>query len=229
MPASALRGRSMDRQGLRTPWSGPIRLSRRNARTGDMPILPKDRDPCLITIRRGGTLTDGHHRLLAEWALHCAEHVLPLFEDHQPDDSRPRDPMAIGRAWIQAGCAWASPTRKHSGPTPQRPGSPIPQSSQTCPRARPLRLPTSPPITWAPRRTPSGLLVPASRPKTLRRPGPGNGGGNGRNSPTESVNWFWTANNAAAPSYGTSSTAEPRSPAAPPSSLRFGTRNSHRV
>ena len=66
-----------------------------------MPILPKERDPRLITIRRGGTLTDKHHHLLAEWALVCAEHVLPLFEEQQPDDSRPRDVIEIGRAWIR--------------------------------------------------------------------------------------------------------------------------------
>lgn len=63
-------------------------------------ILPKQRDPRLITIRRGGTLTDEHHRLLAEWAVLCAEHVLPLFEDRQPDDSRPRYAIDAGRAWI---------------------------------------------------------------------------------------------------------------------------------
>ncbi len=40
-----------------------------NGRTGSVPILPKERDPRLITIRRGGTLTDEHHRLLADWAL----------------------------------------------------------------------------------------------------------------------------------------------------------------
>ncbi len=66
-----------------------------------MPILPKERDPRLITIRRGGTLTDEHHRLLAGWALLCAEHVLRLFEDHQPGDSRPRDAIGAGRAWIR--------------------------------------------------------------------------------------------------------------------------------
>lgn len=66
-----------------------------------MPILPKDRDPRLITIRRGGTLTDERHRMLADWALLCAEHVLPLFEDHQPGDSRPREAIDIGRAWIR--------------------------------------------------------------------------------------------------------------------------------
>ena len=66
-----------------------------------MPILPKVRDPRLITIRRGGTLTDDHHRLLAEWALVCAEHVLPLFEQEQPDDPRPRAAIDLGRAWIR--------------------------------------------------------------------------------------------------------------------------------
>jgi hypothetical protein len=35
-------------------------------------ILPKDRDPRFITIRRGGTLTDADHRLLALWAAACA-------------------------------------------------------------------------------------------------------------------------------------------------------------
>ena len=74
-----------------------------------VPILPRDRDPRLITIRRGGTLTDDHHRLLAGWALACAEHVLPFFEDHrpaelddhEPADRRPRDALEIGHAWIR--------------------------------------------------------------------------------------------------------------------------------
>jgi hypothetical protein len=64
-------------------------------------ILPSKRDPRLITIRRGGTLTDEHHQLLAEWAAQCAEHVLPLFEHEAPDDTRPRDAIAVGRAWIR--------------------------------------------------------------------------------------------------------------------------------
>ena len=66
-----------------------------------MPILPKERDPRLITIRRGGTLTDERHRLLADWALLCAEHVLHLFEDQQARDSRPREAIDLGRAWIR--------------------------------------------------------------------------------------------------------------------------------
>jgi hypothetical protein len=66
-----------------------------------VPILPKERDPRLITLRRGGTLTDEHHRLLADWALRCAEHVLHLFEEQRPDDHRPRDALEVGRAWIR--------------------------------------------------------------------------------------------------------------------------------
>jgi hypothetical protein len=52
-------------------------------------ILPKVRDPRFVTIRRGGTLTDPDHRLLALWAASCAERVLGLFESAQPEDPRP--------------------------------------------------------------------------------------------------------------------------------------------
>jgi hypothetical protein len=64
-------------------------------------ILPKDRDPRFITIRRGGTLTDSDHRLLALWAAACAEHVLHLFESVQPSDPRPREAIEQIRAWAR--------------------------------------------------------------------------------------------------------------------------------
>ncbi len=64
-------------------------------------ILPKDRDPRFITIRRGGTLTDSDHRLLAVWAAACAEHVLHLFEAAQPSDPRPRQAIEQTRAWAR--------------------------------------------------------------------------------------------------------------------------------
>ena len=66
-------------------------------------ILPKVRDPRLVTIRRGGTLTDPHHQLLALWAASCAEHVLGLFESAQADDPRPRVAIAHARAWVRGG------------------------------------------------------------------------------------------------------------------------------
>ena len=64
-------------------------------------ILPKQRDPRFITIRRGGTLTDADHRLLTLWAAACAEHVLPFFESVRPADPRPRDAIEQARAWVR--------------------------------------------------------------------------------------------------------------------------------
>ncbi len=64
-------------------------------------ILPKVRDPRFITIRRGGTLTDTDHHLLALWAAVCAEHVLPLFESVRPLDQRPRRAIEQARAWVR--------------------------------------------------------------------------------------------------------------------------------
>jgi hypothetical protein len=64
-------------------------------------ILPKVRDPRFVTIRRGGTLTDSDHRLLALWAATCAEHVLEHFESAQPDDPRPRHAIEHARAWVR--------------------------------------------------------------------------------------------------------------------------------
>lgn len=64
-------------------------------------ILPKVRDPRFVTIRRGGTLTDPDHRLLALWAAVCAEHVLGLFESARSDDRRPREAIDHARAWVR--------------------------------------------------------------------------------------------------------------------------------
>ena len=64
-------------------------------------ILPKQRDPRFITIRRGGTLTDADHHLLALWAAKCAEHVLHFVEQAQPEDKRPRYAIEQVRAWAR--------------------------------------------------------------------------------------------------------------------------------
>lgn len=64
-------------------------------------ILPKVRDPRFITVRRGGTLLDVDHHLLAHWAADCAQHVLHLFEGVQPNDDRPRRAIALAYAWTR--------------------------------------------------------------------------------------------------------------------------------
>lgn len=64
-------------------------------------ILPKKRDPRFITVRRGGTLQDADHHLLAIWAADCAQHVLHFFENIQPNDDRPRQAIELTRAWAR--------------------------------------------------------------------------------------------------------------------------------
>ena len=64
-------------------------------------ILPKKRDPRFITVRRGGSLQDSDHHLLALWAADCAQHVLPFFEEVRPDDDRPRRAIELARAWTR--------------------------------------------------------------------------------------------------------------------------------
>ena len=64
-------------------------------------IFSEIRDPRLITVRRGGTLQDADHRLLAVWAADCAQHVLHFFEQVQPDDDRPRRAIEQAHAWVR--------------------------------------------------------------------------------------------------------------------------------
>jgi hypothetical protein len=70
-------------------------------------ILPKIRDPRFITVRRGGTLQDGDHRLLALWAADCAEHVVHHFQQARPSDERPRRALDLARAWARGEVTWA--------------------------------------------------------------------------------------------------------------------------
>ena len=73
----------------------------RGRQDGAALILPKVRDPRFITIRRGGTLTDADHQLLALWAAACAEHVVHHFESARPADRRPRRAIDLARAWAR--------------------------------------------------------------------------------------------------------------------------------
>lgn len=50
---------------------------------------------------RGGPLKIHNHRLLSTWAADCAERVLSIFEDANPEDNRPRKSIENARAWAQ--------------------------------------------------------------------------------------------------------------------------------
>jgi hypothetical protein len=52
-------------------------------------------------VRRGGTLEDADHHLLAVWAADCAEHVLHYFAQARPGDDRPRRAIELARAWAR--------------------------------------------------------------------------------------------------------------------------------
>ena len=64
-------------------------------------IFSKKRDLRLVTVRRGGTLRDAHHHLLAVWAADCAQNVLHFFEQERPGDNRPRRAIEFARAWAR--------------------------------------------------------------------------------------------------------------------------------
>ena len=64
-------------------------------------ILPEVRDPRLVTIRRGGTLTNADHQLLALWAAQCAQHVLHLYQLAAPSDERPHEAIDAAGAWAR--------------------------------------------------------------------------------------------------------------------------------
>ncbi len=68
---------------------------------GSTVIFSPVADPRLVTVRRGGGLSDADHHLLALWAAECAEHVLALFEAARPHDHRPAEAIEAGRAWTR--------------------------------------------------------------------------------------------------------------------------------
>ncbi len=64
-------------------------------------VFTEKRDRRLVTARRGGTLRDADHRLLAAWAADCAQRVLSFFERARPGDDRPRRAVERARAWAR--------------------------------------------------------------------------------------------------------------------------------
>lgn len=59
------------------------------------------RDVRFVTVRRGGTLDDETHRLLAVWSADCGARVLELFECDHPGDVRPRTAIEQAYAWAR--------------------------------------------------------------------------------------------------------------------------------
>lgn len=54
------------------------------------------------------------HKILAVWAIDCAERVLPYFEEQFPDDPRPRKAIETLQTWIETGVFKMATIRKAS-------------------------------------------------------------------------------------------------------------------
>jgi hypothetical protein len=54
------------------------------------------------------------HKVLAVWAIDCAERVLPYFEEKYPDDHRPRKAIETLRTWVKTGVFSMAVIRKAS-------------------------------------------------------------------------------------------------------------------
>ena len=53
-------------------------------------------------------------KILAVWAIDCAERILPYFEEKYPDDKRPRQAIETLQKWIDTGVFKMSVIRKAS-------------------------------------------------------------------------------------------------------------------
>lgn len=75
------------------------------------------RDRRFVAAHRGGPLDRESHVFLAQWAVGCAERVLPLFA-RCSDDSRPKDALDIARKWangeVKTGVAMKAARSAHA-------------------------------------------------------------------------------------------------------------------
>jgi hypothetical protein len=156
-------------------------------------ILPKERDSRFITVRRGGSLTDSDHQLLALWAAACAEHVLHLFEAVRPGDLRPRHAIDQTRAWVRGEITMSEARAMPPMPQVRLPLSP------TSPHTNSVRLPTR-----------SRLHVLLHLKARANRLTGSSAGGSVNSSQMRFVNWSSMISGCATRSAGRCSTADGR-------------------
>ncbi|MFX1566225.1 MAG: putative immunity protein [Promethearchaeota archaeon] len=61
-----------------------------------------------------GLVKTTDHKILAVWAMDCAERVLPYFEEKFPEDERPRKAIETLKDWIKSGVFKMAVIRKAS-------------------------------------------------------------------------------------------------------------------
>lgn len=60
-------------------------------------LLVTRESACLQPLRL--LIEEQKHRTLAMWAIDCAEHILPIFENKYPKDNRPREVLLAAKSW----------------------------------------------------------------------------------------------------------------------------------
>ena len=58
-----------------------------------------------------------NHKMLAVWAIDCAQRVLPYFEEKYPEDKRPRKAIETLKEWILTGILKMAVIRKATDPS----------------------------------------------------------------------------------------------------------------
>src|SRR5262245_62022429 len=149
-------------------------------------IFTASRDPRLVTVRRGGTLQDADHRLLALRAAACARHVLHLFEQAQPADDRPRRAIEQARAWVWGEVTMTQARTAAFAATPRPERCPAPPGKRLTPPVKPWRWLTSRRTNSVRRPTRSGPPARLLPKGSARRLVAGSAGGSAPSFPVRS-------------------------------------------
>lgn len=82
-----------------TVWPKLLALHRRSEKITVQAALRADFDLEFILVAVGFLMPQGAE-VIQHFAVDCGEAVLPLFEKHFPDDLRPRQALAVNRAYL---------------------------------------------------------------------------------------------------------------------------------
>ena len=172
-------------------------------------IFSKQRDPRLVTVRRGGTLQDADHHRLAVWAADCAQHVLHFFEQVRPSDDRPRRAIELARAWARGEITM---TQARTAASPRHAAARelcrALQSKRLMPPVKPRRWLTWQLTNWVQRLTRSGPHARRLLKESKSRLVAWSASGSGHSFPAKSENSCWTTRGCAMRCAGSCSIAE---------------------
>ena len=171
-------------------------------------ILPKDRDPRFITVRRGGTLKTPTISCSLCGQPTCAEHVLHLFEAVQPADARPRQAIEQARAWVRGEITMSQARTAGAMAKPLHGICPAQRGMRRMLPGRPRWWRMSPPTSSALRPTQSRRSLRLRLTARVNAPAGGNASGSANSCRKRSAILCWTISGCETTSAGRCSTAD---------------------